>query len=149
MRLNADFVATGHYCRKEEVVKDNHTYYRLLAGLDPNKDQSYFLCQLSQEQLKHAKEEYDYRQSERFVKKNGLKNVTLLRIDTSILPDCLYCTNGVSPLFKQLVADSRGVILFGGPDIPPATYGETTNLLTVITDPYRHYMASAGFIFFV
>jgi len=88
----------------------------------------------------HAKEEYDYRQSERFVKKNGLKNVTLLRIDTSILPDCLYCTNGVSPLFKQLVADSRGVILFGGPDIPPATYGETTNLLTVITDPYRHYM---------
>jgi tRNA (5-methylaminomethyl-2-thiouridylate)-methyltransferase len=54
MRLNADFVATGHYCRKEEVVKDNHTYYRLLAGLDPNKDQSYFLCQLSQEQLKHA-----------------------------------------------------------------------------------------------
>ena len=54
MRLNADFVATGHYCRKGEVTKDGHTYYQLLAGLDPNKDQSYFLCQLSQEQLKYA-----------------------------------------------------------------------------------------------
>jgi len=54
MRLNADFVATGHYCRKDEITKDGETYYRLLAGLDPNKDQSYFLCQLSQEQLKYA-----------------------------------------------------------------------------------------------
>ena len=50
--LGADYVATGHYCRKGEFT-DAHgqTYYRLLAGKDPNKDQSYFLCQLSQEQL--------------------------------------------------------------------------------------------------
>ena len=53
-RLGADFVATGHYCRKEEVVVDGKTYYRLLAGVDGNKDQSYFLCQLSQEQLSKA-----------------------------------------------------------------------------------------------
>ncbi|HYX09185.1 MAG TPA: asparagine synthase-related protein, partial [Bacteroidales bacterium] len=52
--LGADFVATGHYCKKDEVVKDGQTYYRLLAGDDPNKEQSYFLCQLSQEQLKMA-----------------------------------------------------------------------------------------------
>ncbi|GET27806.1 tRNA 2-thiouridine(34) synthase MnmA [Prolixibacter sp. SD074] len=52
MELGADYVATGHYCRKAEVVKDGKTYYRLLlAGSDPNKDQSYFLCQLNQEQL--------------------------------------------------------------------------------------------------
>jgi tRNA-uridine 2-sulfurtransferase len=50
----ADFVATGHYCRKEETVVDGNTVFRLLQGLDPNKDQSYFLCQLSQEQLKMA-----------------------------------------------------------------------------------------------
>lgn len=55
LRLGADFVATGHYCRKdEEVTPDGHTVYKLLAGSDPNKDQSYFLCQLSQEQLKYA-----------------------------------------------------------------------------------------------
>ncbi|MEG2758517.1 MAG: asparagine synthase-related protein, partial [Rikenellaceae bacterium] len=51
LRLGADFVATGHYCRKESVEVDGKIYYRLLAGLDDNKDQSYFLCQLSQEQL--------------------------------------------------------------------------------------------------
>ncbi|QBA63739.1 tRNA 2-thiouridine(34) synthase MnmA [Muriicola soli] len=50
--LGADFVATGHYCRKGEI-RDNqgNVHYQLLAGKDPNKDQSYFLCQLSQQQL--------------------------------------------------------------------------------------------------
>ena len=47
----ADFVATGHYCRKETIDRDGKEVYRLLAGLDPNKEQSYFLCQLKQEQL--------------------------------------------------------------------------------------------------
>jgi tRNA-specific 2-thiouridylase len=54
LKLGADFVATGHYCRKNEVEKDGKTIYRLLAGKDPNKDQSYFLCQLTQEQLSKA-----------------------------------------------------------------------------------------------
>lgn len=51
LSLGADFVATGHYCRKEEFTRDDQTIYRLLAGRDANKDQSYFLCQLTQEQL--------------------------------------------------------------------------------------------------
>ena len=49
--LGADFVATGHYCRKSEFHKDRKKIYQLLAGVDNNKDQSYFLCQLSQKQL--------------------------------------------------------------------------------------------------
>ena len=54
-KLGADFVATGHYCQKaEEVTADGTTVYKLLAGADKNKDQSYFLCQLSQEQLRYA-----------------------------------------------------------------------------------------------
>ncbi len=53
-RLGGDFVATGHYCRKEEIRKGDRTYYRLLSGRDENKDQSYFLCQVSQEQLSTA-----------------------------------------------------------------------------------------------
>jgi tRNA-specific 2-thiouridylase len=51
LELGADYVATGHYCRKSEIQKDDNKVYRLLAGKDINKDQSYFLCQLSQEQL--------------------------------------------------------------------------------------------------
>ena len=54
MRLNADYVATGHYCRKDEFEDNGKTIYRLLAGKDNNKDQSYFLCQLTQEQLSKA-----------------------------------------------------------------------------------------------
>lgn len=53
--LGADAVATGHYCRKEDLITHNgQKISRLLAGKDPNKDQSYFLCQLSQEQLSKA-----------------------------------------------------------------------------------------------
>lgn len=51
LSLGADYVATGHYCRKERMEKDGKTVYRLLAGKDNHKDQSYFLCQVSQEQL--------------------------------------------------------------------------------------------------
>ena len=50
----ASHVATGHYCRKETVTIDGKETHRLLAGVDPGKDQSYFLCQLSQQQLSTA-----------------------------------------------------------------------------------------------
>jgi len=51
LSLGADYVATGHYCRKGELEVEGKKVYQLLAGKDDNKDQSYFLCQLSQEQL--------------------------------------------------------------------------------------------------
>ena len=56
-KYGADYVATGHYCRKESVMPDSDRasrVYRILEGTDPNKDQTYFLCQLSQEQLATA-----------------------------------------------------------------------------------------------
>ena len=50
--LGADFVATGHYCQKDSQHDSSHnSLYQLKSGADNNKDQSYFLCQLSQEQL--------------------------------------------------------------------------------------------------
>ena len=55
LKLGAERVATGHYCRRGEYVdNEGNTHYQLLAGSDPNKDQSYFLCQLTQEQLSYA-----------------------------------------------------------------------------------------------
>lgn len=54
MKLGADYVATGHYARKDSTVVNGKTVYRLLAGKDNNKDQSYFLCQLKQSQLAKA-----------------------------------------------------------------------------------------------
>lgn len=49
--LGADFVATGHYCQVDSIRQNGRQIFRLLAGADSTKDQSYFLCQLSQEQL--------------------------------------------------------------------------------------------------
>jgi tRNA-specific 2-thiouridylase len=51
LSLGAEYVATGHYCKKSEIEVNGKPVYQLLAGADNNKDQSYFLCQLSQEQL--------------------------------------------------------------------------------------------------
>ena len=61
-KLGADMVATGHYCRRaplmdaegKQVVIDGLPQWKILEGVDPNKDQSYFLCQLTQEQLGKA-----------------------------------------------------------------------------------------------
>ena len=53
-KLGGDFVATGHYCRKDEILSKGKTIFRLLSGSDTNKDQSYFLCQLNQDQLRSA-----------------------------------------------------------------------------------------------
>ena len=55
LELGVDYVATGHYCKKDEFVNEKgEKIYRIIAGDDKNKDQSYFLCQLSQEQLSKA-----------------------------------------------------------------------------------------------
>ena len=54
LSLGADYVATGHYCRKRTFIDNGKEVFQLLAGADTNKDQSYFLCQLSQKQLGKA-----------------------------------------------------------------------------------------------
>ncbi|UOK42326.1 MULTISPECIES: tRNA 2-thiouridine(34) synthase MnmA [Flavobacterium] len=54
LSLGADYVATGHYCRKGTIQAEGKEIFQLLEGVDGNKDQSYFLCQLSQEQLSKA-----------------------------------------------------------------------------------------------
>lgn len=54
LKHGADYTATGHYCRKEVIETEGRPVSRLLAGLDHNKDQSYFLCQVSQQQLENV-----------------------------------------------------------------------------------------------
>lgn len=54
LKLGADYVATGHYVRKDSFTQEGKVVYRLLAGQDGNKDQSYFLCQLTQQQLSRS-----------------------------------------------------------------------------------------------
>lgn len=54
LKLGAEKVATGHYARVDSIETDAGEVFRLMGGLDKNKDQSYFLCQLSQKQLGYA-----------------------------------------------------------------------------------------------
>lgn len=88
----------------------------------------------------HSLEKFDYSTTEDFLNKEGITNISLVKIDAQLSPENLYRQNQCTELFKKLFENSNGAIFFGGPDIPPACYGESTNLLTVVTDPYRHYM---------
>jgi len=88
------------------------------------------------------KEAYDYSVSETYITENQLQ-IKLEKIEGDITERNLFGKNECSPQFLRLFNESQGVIFFGGPDIPPAIYGEKTNTLTVITDPYRHYFESS------
>ena len=76
LQLNADYIATGHYCQKDSIQStEGNEIHQLLAGADQNKDQSYFLCQLNQEQLSKALFPIGHLQKSevrRIAKKNGL-----------------------------------------------------------------------------
>jgi putative glutamine amidotransferase len=88
----------------------------------------------------HSLEKYDFSKTEEFISKEGIANISLVKIDAQLTPENIYKQNEGSDIFKKLFDNSNGAIFFGGPDIPPICYGENTSLLTTITDPFRHYM---------
>ena len=73
MTLGADYVATGHYA---QVVRDEDGIVHMLRGADNNKDQTYFLSQLSQEQLQKTMFPQDIYKNQKFVR---LLNVQVLQ----------------------------------------------------------------------
>jgi len=88
----------------------------------------------------HSLEEYNYTNTEDYLNREGITNVLLVKIDAELNANNIFRSNACTDVFKNLVNGSNGAIFFGGPDIPPICYGERTNLLTVVTDPFRHYM---------
>jgi putative glutamine amidotransferase len=88
----------------------------------------------------HAKERTNYREALELVEEQKLDWFHFHEISADLSPADLFRTNPASKEFADIIAKSDGLILFGGPDIPPVTYGSKTSLLTVITDPFRHYM---------
>lgn len=96
--------------------------------------------------LYHSKEKYDYADSQAVLDTLSSLNMYLVELKDSLKADKLYQNNEVSDEFEELFANSDAVFFFGGPDIPPALYGEAHNPLTKVYDPYRHYF-EASFIF--
>jgi putative glutamine amidotransferase len=91
----------------------------------------------------HSKENYDYSESERFIKEHELSFIELIEINEDLTPNQLYKSNNLTSVYTNLFEKSKGVFFFGGPDLPPAIYGESMSLLTRMTDPYRHYMETS------
>jgi len=87
-------------------------------------------------------EGYDYSASTAYIAENKL-DIKLEECKGKLYADKLFTKNECSAFFEKVFLESEGVIFFGGPDIPPAVYGEKTNTLTVIFDPYRHYFESS------
>jgi putative glutamine amidotransferase len=94
----------------------------------------------------HAKEKTDYRAALKFVQDQKITWVKFHEVTAELDPGNLFKTSAVSREFADIFRKSDGVIFFGGPDIPPATYREKTSLLTQITDPFRHYF-ELSFVF--
>jgi len=89
----------------------------------------------------YAKERYDYTRTTRFLDTVSTLpvDIHLHGIDDTLNVNSLYENNRLTDDFRKIFKSSNGVIFFGGPDMPPETYGEKTNLLTSIYDPHRHY----------
>jgi putative glutamine amidotransferase len=84
----------------------------------------------------HAKERFDYQESIKFVRENKIDWIKFHTVTTELGLDTIYKKNAASDEFRKIFDLSNGIVFFGGPDIPPAFYGQKT----VITDPYRHYL---------
>jgi putative glutamine amidotransferase len=93
----------------------------------------------------YAKEVYDYSASEKYLASHLMKNYELRKIEGELTQDNIYRENSCTPAFRKLFEESDAIIFFGGPDIPAAVYGQEQNLLTVVTDPYRHYFETSLF----
>lgn len=92
-----------------------------------------------------ANEVYDYSSSEKYLADHSLKNYQLRKIEGDIKPEDIYHENSCTPAFRKLFEESDAMLFFGGPDIPAAVYGEEQHLLTVVTDPHRHYFETSLF----
>ena len=138
LNLGADYVATGHYCRKNTIEVNGQTIYRLLAGKDQNKDQSYFLCQLSQAQLGRALFPIgDLQKSEVRAIAKELGLVTAEKKDSQGL--CFVGKVRLPEFLQQQLAPKKGDII----QIPSTWQGyqdkESSKLFECYEDELKYY----------
>ena len=138
LNLGADYVATGHYCRKDTIEVNGQNIYRLLAGKDQNKDQSYFLCQLSQAQIGRALFPIgDLQKSEVRAIAKELGLVTAEKKDSQGL--CFVGKVRLPEFLQQQLAPKKGDII----QIPSTWQGyqdkESSKLFECYEDELKYY----------
>jgi len=87
----------------------------------------------------HEEEAYDYEKARDYISSHPEDQFSLLEIKGELFAGNIFDINSCSEQFNFLFRKSQGALFMGGPDIPPNTYNEKVNLLTVVSDPYRHY----------
>jgi putative glutamine amidotransferase len=87
----------------------------------------------------HEKERTNYKESIKFARDNNLVWLKFHQVTADLSLSSLFKKNACTQEFETIFKKSDGIIFFGGPDIPPAVYGQKTNLMTGIDDPYRHF----------
>jgi tRNA-uridine 2-sulfurtransferase len=129
LKLGAEKVATGHYARVENFDTPDGPVYRLLGGLDKNKDQSYFLCQLSQKQLQYAMfplGEIDKPQVREIAREQGLANAE--RKDSQGI--CFVGKVDLPVFLQQKLASKKGRIIEINKKISLPTIGSSVQELS-------------------
>lgn len=135
IKLGADFVATGHYCRKGILEKGGKEFFQLLAGKDPNKDQSYFLCQLTQAQLVKALfpiGELLKPEVREIAKKAGL--ATAEKKDSQGL--CFIGKVHLPDFLQQRLEPKKGKVIEVPSDVAAFSNGRAEDDLENLTKPY-------------
>ncbi len=135
LKLGADFVATGHYCRRGEMENNGSKTFQLLAGKDGNKDQSYFLCQLTQAQLSKALfpiGELTKPEVREIAKKIGL--VTAEKKDSQGL--CFIGKVHLPEFLQQRLEIKKGKVIEIGGDAATFVNGFSDTDLVSLTKPY-------------
>lgn len=145
LQLGADFVATGHYAQKDSFKKDGKTIYRLLAGRDENKDQSYFLCQLTQEQLAKALFPIGHLQKSEvraIAKKAGL--ITAEKKDSQGL--CFVGKIRLPDFLQQQLIPKKGRIIEIDANSPIFKQNDKIENLHTLTEPYHFHSSDGKFV---
>ena len=93
----------------------------------------------------YEKESYNYTASEKYLAEHQINNYKLMKITGDLKLEDIYRENNCSIAFRKLFEESDAIIFYGGPDIPAAVYGQEEHLLTLVTDPYRHYFETSLF----
>ena len=137
LKLGADYVATGHYVRKGETVQNGKTVYRLLSGQDNNKDQSYFLCQLTQEQL--AKSLFPIGELQKSEVRAIAKKINLVTADKKDSQGLCFVGKVHLPDFlQQRLEPKKGKVVEIAFDSPLYDNGHGGHDLNEITAPYEY-----------
>ena len=147
LSLGADYVATGHYCQRSTSTKDGGEMHHLLAGADPNKDQSYFLCQLTQAQLAKVLFPIGHLQKAEVRKIAAAQDlVTAEKKDSQGL--CFIGKVRLPDFLQQQLAPKKGAIVevpasFSAYEEPPITFDNQQQMLAYHSGKI-HYTQTDG-----